>query len=269
MNSEVRNSCRSIFVQVAIFFGRFGLNFQDLQQILKEAVVEAAAIEGDDGSEKISDASIASKVGLSRKVVAELRRKEAETILQTEESLPEGMILREWHQNPLFCDQDGAPAELSIVAESRGIDFEELVRKTGDVRPVDEILRTLLDSGDVEKTESGRAVRVLKRAYIMQSSDQSVIRYFGIAASNLLATLVHNTAKGTNHSPYFERTTWVSGIRPGTFARFSELVAETSIPFLEILDDWLSSRKANEDAVLPNTESASVVGFGIYVFDRK
>lgn len=265
MNEILRRSCNSIFLEVARFFLRYGVTYQEMRDTLKNAVVEAAITDLPSENTPISNASIAEKIGLSRRAVAEVRSKPIVSKLRTESAVPAGVMLKIWHNDPRYLDDKGRPKELDISGGHSHVSMQSLSEDADCSVTVDNVIDSLTNAGAIE-VRDGKA-RVKARTFIMNPSDESTAMYFGIAGSNLLSTLVHNTGDDFD-APFFERTTWVSGINRAVFPRFSELVSETSIPFLELLDDWLTHRQGQLGDGQQENSDGEVLGVGIYVFNR-
>jgi hypothetical protein len=236
-----------------------------MRETLKEAMVEAAILDLESKRAQVSNANVADKLGLSRRTVSDLRSKSKPVRLRTESSVPAGVLLKIWHNDPRYLDENGRPKDLDIEPSTEGISLLSLAKEAKCSAEIDGVIESLENAGAVE-VDGGKA-RVKSRTYIMNPVDENTATYFGIAGSNLLSTLVHNTSSN-NDAPFFERTTWVSGLNRSVYPRFSELVSETSVPFLELLDDWLTHRQG-QIGYSQKTNDDEVLGVGIYVFNRK
>lgn len=263
----LRDSCKSIMLPLVAFFLKRGFRFDDLNQILKEAVVEAACKEAQStATGKIANSKIEIATGLPRKAVSELRANQDKSNFKDEKSVPAGVVLKKWFNADNYLTSDGQPKRLEFESNRTGVSFVQLCKSVSLSLQPATILQELKRAGAVDELEDGK-LQVSARSFIISPQDENVIKYFGIAGSNLLSTLLFNTDPKRSQQPYFERTAWASNLSEPTFHRFSGVVAETSKPFLELVDDWLVAHEVRDDEK-GELRARSVIGVGIYVFKR-
>ncbi len=172
-----------------------------------------------------------------------------------------GRILSGWHQDPFFTGPYGLPLEIPI--DNAPNSFSELARRYSADIDAQTMLGELVRVGVVQKLP-GNHVRVLTRAYIPAQSDSAIVQFMGVALRDLAETLDLNLDED-DESGYFERRVWTpQGIDPVDLPHFDALVNEKGQEFLETLDNWLTSREADAEA-LPEQRKIKV-GVGVYLF---
>jgi hypothetical protein len=233
---------------------------------LKSIFVDAAKDTLQMPTSKDSVARIAITTGLSRFEVGRvLEQTEADFEALASRFDRVGRLLTGWHQDADFIGPYGIPYEVVATAPPGRRSFSELVRRyTPDV-PADEMLAELKRIGAVIELGNG-CYRVLVRSYIPAPEDPTKFHAMSVAFTDLAKTLDQNLRPEGSHK-LFERRVWTSkGIAPESAVEFDAFVKERGQQFLELLDDWLTTKEAF--AVKARIERRVPLGVGMYMFVR-
>jgi hypothetical protein len=172
-----------------------------------------------------------------------------------------GRMLAGWHQDPEFTGPYGLPLELSIT--SSGTSFQTLHQRYGGDISAKEMLEELERIGAVIIVASNR-VRVLTRSYIPAEADPAAMQFMGVALRDLAETLDFNLNPNIEGG-FFERRVWTPlGIDPVDIPEFDKLVQKLGQQFLEALDNHLTAKETDAEAMAPSEKVR--VGVGVYMF---
>ena len=245
---------------------RNGVSYGEFAEVLKTIFVDAAKDTLQMPSSKDSIARIAIKTGLSRFEVGrvlELTDADFEALASRFDRV--GRLLTGWHQDADFIGPYGIPYEVVVVAPPGRRSFAELVRRyTPDV-PAEEMLDELRRIGAVLELGNGH-YRVLARSYIPSPEDPTKFHAMSVAFTDLAKTLDQNL-RPEGSDKLFERRVWTSkGIAPEAAVEFDAFVKERGQQFLELLDDWLTTKEAF--AVKAKVERRVPLGVGLFMFVR-
>jgi hypothetical protein len=172
-----------------------------------------------------------------------------------------GRMLAGWHQDPEFTGPYGLPLELAIT--SSGTSFQTLNQRYGGDISAKEMLEELERIGAVIIVASNR-VRVLTRSYIPAEADPAAMQFMGVALRDLAETLDFNLNPNIEGG-FFERRVWTPlGIDPVDIPEFDKLVQKLGQQFLEALDNHLTAKETDSEAMAPSEKVR--VGVGVYMF---
>jgi hypothetical protein len=202
--------------------------------------------------------------GLTRKEVRRIR-----TLLEGPEEIislkrsPANKVLAAWHSDRKFCDDIGKPKKLPQEGESES--FHTLVRTYGGDIPPIALLRELERGGAITVDEHG--VTPLTRFFEPMPMDDEYLSSSFFSISNLVSTIVHNTAVDRSKNGYAERYVFSNNLSFTSSEHFREMIEKGSLTYLESLDDWLVGHEngAEESREPADTDPANV-GFGVYFF---
>jgi hypothetical protein len=234
--------------------------------LLKSIFVDAAKDTLQMPTSRDSVARIAITTGLSRFEVGRvLEQTEADFEALASRFDRVGRLLTGWHQDADFVGPYGILYEVVVTAPPGRRSFSELVRRyTPDV-PADEMLAELKRIGAVVELGNG-CFRVLARSYIPAAEDPAKFHAMSVAFTDLAKTLDQNLRPEGSHK-LFERRVWTSkGIAPEAAVEFDAFVKERGQQFLELLDDWLTTKEAF--AAKTKIERRVPLGVGMYMFVR-
>lgn len=241
---------------------RNGISYAEYADTAKTVFVEVAAKDFELEGQPQPDSRIAILTGLTRKEVARVTAEISAKAQPSTSNLNRvGRVLAGWHQDPDFTGPYGLPLELDI--EGGPNSFTELVGRYSDDMPAKAMLDELHRIGTVTIL-GGARVRVLTRSYIPDQTDPASAQFMGVALRDLAETLDYNL-DAQIEGGYFERRVWTpAGIDPRDMPEFDSLVHEKGQQFLETLDNYLTAKETESEALPP--ESKIHVGVGIYLF---
>jgi hypothetical protein len=245
---------------------RNGVSYGEFAELLKSIFVDAAKDTLQMPTSKDSVARIAITTGLSRFEVGRvLEQTEADFEALASRFDRVGRLLTGWHQDADFIGPYGIPYEVVVNAPPGRRSFSELVRRyTADV-PAEEMLAELKRIGAVVELGNG-CYRVLARSYIPSPEDPAKFHAMSVAFTDLAKTMDQNLRPEGSHK-LFERRVWTSkGIAPESAVEFDAFVKERGQQFLELLDDWLTTKEAF--AIRAKIERRVPLGVGMYMFVR-
>ena len=257
------NALRQMLRPLVRIILRNGLSYAEYAEMAKTVFVEVAAKDFPLGDQKPTQSRVAILTGLTRKDVARI------TDILEQKGGPStanlnriGRVLAGWHQDPDFTGPYGLPLELEFDAKEQP-GFRELVRRYSGDMPPRAMLAELQRIGAVNVLPAGR-IKVLTRSYIPKQTDPAGLQFMGVALRDLAETLDLNLG----HDPdagHFERRVWTpAGIDPSAMPEFDALVNEKGQEFLELLDNWLTSKETEAEPVPPDQKIH--VGVGVYLF---
>lgn len=256
------NAFRQLLRPLVRILLRHGIAYDEFAETAKIVFVEVA--ERDFGlPERRADFDrIAIVTGLSDREVSRVHSALTARQAPTTENLNRvGRLLSAWHQDPAFTGPYGLPLELEFSGSSNS--FSTLVQRYADGMPPQAMLDELKHIGGVSELPGGK-IRVVTRSYIPQQADHASIQFMGVALRDLAETLDYNLNEDLEGG-YFERRVWTpAGIDPRDAPLFDELVNTKGMEFLETLDNWLTAKESEAEA-LDDGEKARV-GVGVYLF---
>jgi len=245
---------------------RNGVSYGEFAELLKSVFVDSAQDVLQMPGSKQSVPRLAISTGLSRFEVGRLLdRSDAEFEALAKKFDRIGSILTGWHQDADFIGPYGIPYEVVASAPVGRRSFAELVRRyTPDV-PAEEMLDELKRINAVLELGNG-CYRVVSRSYIPAPEDPGKFHEMAVAFTDLAKTLDQNL-KPEASDKLFERRVWTpTGIAPEAAIQFDEFVKDRGQQFLELLDDWLTTKETFADKA--RMETRVRVGVAMYMFVR-
>lgn len=209
--------------------------------------------------------SIAYQTGLDRREVSSIiKNKPSKEVVTEQNRSREGFILDSWHNDPMFCDEQGQP--LPLKRSGPGLSFETLVQRFGKNISHGPILNELIEAGCVEVTQD--KVRFITPKYTPSStSDGQKISIASLSMNRLGNTLAHNLSDSDDL--IFQRNLYSVRIKKTDVQLFKEEVAEM---INEVLSDVITPRfDAIEEKYQTNikTKQSLPVGLGLFYFEQQ
>ncbi|MCL4780794.1 MAG: hypothetical protein KJ049_11420 [Gammaproteobacteria bacterium] len=241
---------------------RNGVSYGEYAETAKKVFVEVATRDLVTAKEKPTSSRLAILTGLTRNEVERITQDIAYSRTPSTANLNRiGRMLAGWHQDPEFTGPYGLPLELSIT--SSGTSFQTLHQRYGGDISAKEMLEELERIGAVIIVASNR-VRVLTRSYIPAEADPAAMQFMGVALRDLAETLDFNLNPNIEGG-FFERRVWTPlGIDPVDIPEFDKLVQKLGQQFLEALDNHLTAKETDAEAMAPSEKVR--VGVGVYMF---
>jgi hypothetical protein len=252
-----------------------GVQFGQMEELLKRAMVEAAVQATRDASGSAAPVSRLS-------VVAGIHRKEVKRLLELSdphllaaEATPAAVLFTRWVSDPAWRDGHGRPGPLPRrAAEPSTPSFEQLARSvTTDVHPrtlLDELLRLELAVHDLEND----SIRLRSDSFVPAAHLQSMLGFLGANVGDHLAAARANVATSLRaaQQPEGER------VRPPFVeqALFADRLSEASVAttlervrrhWSELLDAFAPELERLEAADRASTSPADRrVRIGLYCY---
>ncbi len=266
MSESVKETLLSAFRQlmrplVRILL-RHGVSYGEYADTAKTVFVEVAKKDFQLPGKKQTQSRIAIITGLTRKEVGRISDLLDNKASPSTSNLNRvGRVLAGWHQDPSFTGPYGLPLELDF--DKGDSSFTTLVRRYSGDMPARAMLEEL-KRVDAVKILAGQKIRALTRSYIPAQVDTAHIQFMGVAIRDLAETLDFNLDQEIEGG-YFERRVWTpTGIAQRDMPQFDSLVTEKGQQFLELLDNWLTTKETEAEET-PETKKVKV-GVGVYLF---
>lgn len=250
---------------VAKLLIRYGITYQEFDEIARLAFVESVEKDYQLRDKKMTDSRVALLTGLTRREVKRVR----DMIVDGE--IPEigehyhraSRVLSGWFDDELYCGPDGETVALPMEGD---ISFTSLVKAYGKDVPATVVLEELQRVGAIVIDDATQLINATTRAYISDSEDDIAgVRLFGTAMHDLANTIQFNLDAKRIGSRRLQRSVLNTQLDPDMLNKFQELAAERGAEFLVELDSWLSKHELAEHEVSANAK-AKRTGVGLFFF---
>jgi len=177
----------------------YGVAYPTVSQMLKELYVDVAESEFPLPFKRQTDSRLALVTGLSRKEVAQLRKRRAADQLAPEvEDTAVTHVIGRWMAGPPYASPDGVPRRLPYEADDPSTpNFARLVRELGVDIPVRSVLDELIRLGIVELLPEGEVI-LRQEAHVPNGDVEGKLALLGSDPGEVFATIVHNIEKPEN-----------------------------------------------------------------------
>jgi len=240
----LQSACRAVLRPLASMLLKCGMTWKEFSDISKSVFVEAASAEyGIDGRPtNVSRVSILT--GISRKEVKRQRDiLESAELPATRKTNDATRVLSGWHQDSTYLDENDKP--LALAETGPGTTFADLCTKYGgDVSPTT-MLKELINTGAVRKSENGD-LRVLKRYYQPAMRDDENLMFAVDRIRDVISTMNNNVFLEDGGALRFGGYADNEFIPVGSIPAFHKYMDSRGQAFLEEVDNWLT-----ENAVDP------------------
>jgi Family of unknown function (DUF6502) len=212
-----------------------GIKFPQMQELLKQAFVQAARAHGPDAG--VRDVSrVATAAGLTRREVARLSQRQPPA--RGEQTSPATQLFTRWLADRKLRDASGRPRVLPRQGPAPS--FEVLARSvTRDVHPrrlLDELLRL----GLVQHNERTDRVRLIKDGFVPNDDDARMVDFLGRNVGDHFAAGVANVLGDERR--HFEQALFADGLSDASVDAAKKLIqaqwralAAALVPELESL----------------------------------
>jgi hypothetical protein len=260
----LQTALRQIFKALARIVLRFGLSYEQFDELAKQAFVEVAEQDFTLPGRKQTDSRIAVVTGLSRKEVKRLRSLEADSdpLTTPAQYNRAARVLNGWLQNKSYLDEGGAPLVLPV--EGKSISFTGLVREYGGDIPVRAVLDELVRIGAVAH-QKDEHVRVLQQAYVSTNNMADKLTILGTDVTLLIETINHNLNIPEKNTLQLKVS--YNNLPSEALPMLHKIAAEDGQAFLQQLNRWfmLKDRDANPESTGTGRHYA---GVGVYFFSQ-
>ena len=257
---------RKILKGIARLVLRFGLSYEEFDELAKQAFIEVTEQELALPGRKQTDSRIAVVTGLSRKEVKRLRTLEPDT---TECITPiqynrAAKVLNGWLRNREYQDPAGSPLILPI--EGKDLSFTTLVRAYGGDIPVRAVLDELVRIGAVLRQDDGK-VRVIHQAYVSTGDLADKLTILGTDVMLLMDTISHNLDSDADHA-YLQLKLSYDNLPQEAIPLLQRIAAEDGRVLLQQLNRWFADKDRDTNPSAEQGNGRYYAGVGIYFFCR-
>ena len=245
--SSVLHAFRDVLAPLARLAIAQGVRYAELDELLKHALVDAAAQVHADIPIQRAVSRISTSTGINRREVTRLTQ--VEPVAGGSTRSPVNQLFARWVSDPAY-QRDGRPMPLPRSGE--GPSFESLAASVNrDVRPrsfLDELCRL----GLARLNESDDTVELLKDNYVPDNDRAQMLAFVGANVGDHLSAAVHNTqTTGVKHleqALFTDRisASSVEAIRPEVASRWQALVKQLG-PAIQALMDEDEARLRPQD----------------------
>ncbi len=232
---------------IARWLLKSGVTWKEFAELSRGVFVSVAAEEFGLRGRPTNVSRIALLTGMTRREVRRYRDSGVETPtedVRAEDDLNHASrVLAGWHLDAEFIDEVGRPRALE--AKGDGATFEQLVRRyAGDI-PVTALIKELVRSNSIERTQDG-CYRALRRFYMPRAMDGQAVERAGAVIADLATTVEHNLTRDATEPPRFEGRAQNRHVDPRQLPAFRAFMERESQAFLERCDEWLSAHEAQQ-----------------------
>ena len=232
---------------IARWLLKSGVTWKEFAELSRGVFVSVAAEEFGLRGRPTNVSRIALLTGMTRREVRRYRESGVETPtedVRAEDDLNHASrVLAGWHLDAEFIDEIGKPRALE--AKGDGATFEQLVRRyAGDI-PVTALIKELVRSNSIERTQDG-CYRALRRFYMPRAMDGQAVERAGAVIADLATTVEHNLTRDAAEPPRFEGRAQNRHVDPRQLPAFRAFMEREGQAFLERCDEWLSAHEAQQ-----------------------
>ena len=232
---------------IARWLLKSGVTWKEFAELSRGVFVSVAAEEFGLRGRPTNVSRIALLTGMTRREVRRYRDSGVETPtedVRAEDDLNHASrVLAGWHLDAEFIDEVGRPRALE--AKGDGATFEQLVRRyAGDI-PVTALIKELVRSNSIERTQDG-CYRALRRFYMPRAMDGQAVERAGAVIADLATTVEHNLTRDATEPPRFEGRAQNRHDDPRQLPAFRAFMEREGQAFLERCDEWLSAHEAQQ-----------------------
>lgn len=243
-----------------------GLTYPTASQMMKQLFLEVAEEDFALPFKRQTDSRLALVTGISRKEIAQLRRRRraAAGTPEVEESIVTHVIGR-WMAGPPYATPDGIPRRLRY--ESAGptaVSFARLVRELGIDIPVRAVLDELLHIGSAALLPNGD-VELRREVHIPAPDSEGKLALLGSDPAELFVTIMHNIEHG--ETPWLQRKVVYDNIGGDALPVLQEEARRAGLDFVRRANALLASYDRDRHPDAPRGRRSRVV-VGVYYFEE-
>src|SRR5262249_36002597 len=235
-----------------------GLTYPTFAQMVKELFVEVAEDDFALPFKRQTDSRLALVTGISRKEIAQLRRRPrgARAEPEVEETIVTHVIGR-WMAGPPYATPDGIPRRLRYEsADPTAASFARLVRELGADIPVRAVLDELLHIGSAALLASGE-VELRREVHIPSADSEGKLVLLGSDTAELFSTIMHNVEHG--QTPWLQRKVAYDNIGGDALPSLRDEARHAGLEFIRRANALLSSYDRDRRPDAPAGKRSRVV----------
>ena len=251
-----KKAIQQVFEALGGFVIDVGLSANELQSILRHAIVTSVANRQLETSHRVNISGIAATTGIPRAEISRILKSRTESGQKPidRQQISTNRILAAWHDEPKFTDANGQPADLEMYG--RGATFESLVKTYGRGIPTRALLDELLRARAVEVLPS-KKIRARTSFAIYRGINPQAIKALGDRATELISTMLSNMRE--RDYPHFIASVSGSLISPNALPLFRKELSIKGAEFLSDIQESLTQKPAIKSGI-----ASSAVGVTIY-----
>jgi hypothetical protein len=262
IKSALLDACRLLLRPIASVVMKCGITWREFSELSKSVFVHVATDEFGIRGRPTNVSRVSLLTGISRKEV----KRQRELLAVPGEATPKKTtdatrLLSGWYQDPDFLGEDGDPTPLPEHGSNPS--FEALFDRYGGDTPHQTLLKELIGAESVEMRADGMLV-AKTRYHLPTPMNESFISFLGTNLYDHALALSNNLSAGTDVDPRFEGFAVDDCIDPRAAPEFKQFVDSRAQQFLEEVDDWLNTHRADES--VKKTVPARL-GVGIYAIE--
>jgi hypothetical protein len=173
-----------------------------------------------------------------------------------------GELLTEWHQNPKYLDESGAPVPIKL--RGRGSSFHNLACASVPNLAPSTLLAELKRVGAVV-LDRRRFVHVRMRSLPVYKDNQLAIQHTLMSLHSFIRTLRHNLdSDPSNTDQLFHRVAWNGAFDRKLIPLLKIKLKRQGQDFLESFDNWMMRKAKGNRKDVSRSDSDSVF-IGVYL----
>jgi len=179
-----------------------------------------------------------------------------------------GAVLRAWHREKGYIDEEAKPIPLKIDGRPRSL--ATLMRRQDPGCEVRKLVKDMLAVGLLRRTRNGAYLPTATSATIGQLHPLA-IDHVAKSVARLLETVQRNTDASSATMPLIERYAHVPDLDSADAKEFASFAQRQGAAYLEAIDDWLETRRIKPKAGkrrCRSTKVAAGVHLVAYLGDR-
>lgn len=205
--------------------------------------------------------------GLTRKEVRRVRDAiDSGDPIAEIKTTPLAHVLRNWHTDTEFTDEDGRPIPLPF--DGAGPTFTKLVRQFGGDIPPGAMRTEFKRVGAVTENEQGQLI-AQKRVARPEGHEDRVVTCLLHGAYPLLGNIAHNVAKTSGVDTWPQITAWSTNIRQSDSVRLVKICRDRLEDTATSFDDlFIAYESLHESARETEQRDATSLAVGVFFFEE-
>lgn len=179
-----------------------------------------------------------------------------------------GAVLRAWHRDKGYIDDEARPIPLNLTGRPRSL--ATLMRRQDPGCDVQELTKDMLAIGLIRRKRGGAFLPTASSAMIGQLHPLA-IEHVAKSVARLLETVHRNTDSTLASMPLIERYAHVPDLDSADAKEFAAFAQQQGTAYLEAIDDWLETRRLRPNKGKrhsSNTKVAAGVHLVAYLGDQ-
>lgn len=186
-----------------------------------------------------------------------------DTLYINKQNLP-AQLLRIWHRDSKFLDQDAKPRPLFLVRGRNSL--RSMVASIDPRIDADATLRSMRKVGLIRRAASGKYLPTSEMAIVDQLHPQ-LVHHVTRLVTRLIGTVGRNSDPTGKSLSLVDRHAYTADLDPAERKAFADFTRSHGTAYLEAIDDWLAQRRVKSGSSSKSRKAASKgVAAGVYLF---